>query len=261
MITAGCDIGSLTAKAVILKDDRIAASEVIKRKRFPDESANEVMKLALKNAGLSMEDIDYCVATGYGRDHVSFAQSVESEISCHGKGAFRQCADAGIIIDIGGQDAKVIKIDKSGNVTRYVYNDKCASGTGRFLEIIAKALDIELEELGDISERSQSDLRLSSQCVVFAETEIISMVNDGKEIPDIIRALHRAVANRVVSLAKSIEVDGNVIMAGGVARNRGMFTALENALGTRLISMENPQSNGALGAAVIAEEKMRSVKA
>jgi len=258
MITAGCDIGSLTAKVVIMMDDAIVASEVIRRKRSPDESAMEVMDIALSKSNISLKDIDYCVATGYGKEHVAFAQNSESEISCHGKGAVWHEPNAKMIIDIGGQDAKAIKLDEKGNVTRYVYNDKCASGTGRFLEIIAKALDLDLEELGEFSEQSKNDLTLSSQCVVFAETEIISMVNEGREIPDIIKALHRAVANRVASLAKSIEVDGDVIMAGGVAKNKGMFEALKFALGGRLTSMEDPQKNGALGAALIAAEKLKS---
>jgi predicted CoA-substrate-specific enzyme activase len=257
MIFAGCDIGSLTAKVVILKDDAVIASNVIKRKTSPDQSAKVVMDIALSEVKLSLNDIDYCVATGYGKEHVVFAQSSESEISCHGKGAIWHDPDVKMIIDIGGQDAKAIKIDDLGNVTRYVYNDKCASGTGRFLEIIAKALDLELENLGEYSQQSKNDLSLSSQCVVFAETEIISMVSDGKEIPDIIKALHRAVANRVASLAKSIEVEGKVIMAGGVAKNKGMFEALNMALGGSLISMDDPQKNGALGAALIAAEKFK----
>ncbi|MBN2158337.1 MAG: 2-hydroxyglutaryl-CoA dehydratase [Spirochaetes bacterium] len=258
MITAGCDVGSLTAKAVILKDGAIVASEVIRAKTKPEDSAREVMDLALKKAGLEMGAVEYCVGTGYGRKHIPFVNDVESEIACHGRGAVWQVPSAKTVVDIGGQDCKAIRVDESGNVTRYVYNDKCASGTGRFLEIIAEALDIGLEELGDISEHSTKKLTLSNQCVVFAETEIISLVNEGAEIPDIIRALHNAVASRAASLAKSIVVESDVVMSGGVAKNAGMFRALSEALGVPLRQIGDPQINGALGAALLAADKLKS---
>jgi (R)-2-hydroxyacyl-CoA dehydratese activating ATPase len=146
-------------------------------------------------------------------------------------------------------------VDANGAVTRYVYNDKCASGTGRFLEIVADALDVKLEDLGVMAARSTKKLTLSNQCVVFAETEIISLVSEGAEIPDIVRALHHAVANRAASLAKGIMVESDVVMSGGVARNSGMFAALGEALGVKLHSLEDPQINGALGAALFAMER------
>jgi (R)-2-hydroxyacyl-CoA dehydratese activating ATPase len=139
---------------------------------------------------------------------------------------------------------------------RYAYNDKCASGTGRFLEIIADSLDVSLEELGALSQESTEILTISNQCVVFAETEIISLVNEGREIPDIISALHRAVANRVASLARGIGVEAEALMTGGVAKNSGMFSALAGALGIELKAVSDPQMNGALGAALIAEDNL-----
>ncbi|KUG23280.1 benzoyl-coa reductase subunit badg [hydrocarbon metagenome] len=258
MITAGCDIGSLTAKAVILKDGKIIASEVILASAQPEKSALEVIKRAVEKAGIKIEDIEYSVGTGYGRKHIPFMNSSESEIVCHGRGAVWQVPSARTVVDIGGQDAKAIRIDEKGNVERYVYNDKCASGTGRFLEVIADALDIKLEDLGTTSERSTEKLTLSNQCVIFAETEIISLVNEGKEIPDIISALHQAVANRAASLAKSILVAPDAVMTGGVAKNSGMFSALEKALGVKMYRVENPQINGALGAALIAVDALES---
>ena len=252
MITAGCDIGSLTAKAVILKDGQIIASEVILASAHPEKSAVDVMNLAVGKAGIRMEDIEYCVGTGYGRKHIPFMNSAESEIACHARGAVWQVPSARTVVDIGGQDAKAIRVDEKGNVERYVYNDKCASGTGRFLEIIADSLDIKLEDMGVISENTKEKLTLSNQCVIFAETEIISLVNQGKEIPDIINALHHAVANRAASLAKSILVAPDAVMTGGVAKNSGMFSAMERALGVKLHHVENPQINGALGAAIFA---------
>ncbi|MBN1497084.1 MAG: 2-hydroxyglutaryl-CoA dehydratase [Spirochaetes bacterium] len=254
MIVAGCDIGSLTAKAVIMENGQIASSAVIRAKPAPEDSAREVMELALSSMKASPGDISKCVGTGYGRKHIPFVNAVESEIVCHARGAVWQVPTARTVIDIGGQDAKAIRVDESGGVVRFVYNDKCASGTGRFLEIISDALDIRLEDLGDIASKSEKRITLSNQCVVFAETEIISLVNEGAEIPDIIRALHSAVANRAASLARGIVVENDVVMTGGVARNSGMFAALGAALGVSLKSVDNPQINGALGAALIAAD-------
>ena len=256
MITAGCDIGSLTAKAVILKDGKILASEVVLASAQPEKSAMEVMARALEKAGIKMEDITYCVGTGYGRKHIPFMNAAESEIACHARGAVWQVPTARTVVDIGGQDAKAIRVDEEGNVERYVYNDKCASGTGRFLEIIADSLDIKLEDMGALSEKATEKLTLSNQCVVFAETEIISLVNEGKEIADIVRALHQAVANRAASLARGILVESDAVMTGGVAKNSGMFSALERALGVKLHKVDNPQINGALGAALFAADKI-----
>ncbi|HNR87659.1 MAG TPA: acyl-CoA dehydratase activase [Spirochaetota bacterium] len=256
MIAAGCDVGSLTAKAVILKDGAIAAREVMRAAASPERSAREVMERAVAQAGVSMADIARCVGTGYGRKHIDFVQSMESEIACHARGAVWQVPSARTVVDIGGQDAKAIRIDETGNVERYAYNDKCASGTGRFLEIIADALEIPLEEMGTVSQKSTEQLTLSNQCVVFAETEIISLVSEGREIADIVSALHRAVANRAASLARGIGVAGDAVMTGGVAKNAGMFLALERALGVPLKSVPDPQINGALGAALFAQDAL-----
>ena len=253
MIVAGCDVGSLTAKAVIMKENALVSHAVIEVLPSPEASGLKVMAMATEKAHISPDDINWCVATGYGRKHLPFADSVESEIACHGRGAVWHAPSVRTIIDIGGQDAKAIKIDDQGNVLRYQYNDKCASGTGRFLQIIAEALEVNLEDLGGLAEKSTQKLSLSNQCVVFAETEIISLVNEGKEIPDIINALHQAVANRAASMAKGIVVAPEVTMTGGVAQNSGMFAALSRALEVELIPIEYPQINGAIGAALFAQ--------
>jgi len=256
MIVAGCDVGSLSAKAVILRDGRVAASHVMRARPHPRDSAREVMAAVTNKAGVSPDSFDYCVATGYGRNNVECADAAESEIACHAKGAWTVVPQARMVIDIGGQDAKAVRFDENGEVVRYVYNDKCASGTGRFLEIMAEALDIRLEDMGEIASRSKDPVTLSNQCVVFAETEIISLVNEGRDIHDIVCGLHRAMAHRVASLARSIELASEITMSGGVAKNCGMFAALEEALKIRLMPMEiDPQIVGALGAAVIALEK------
>ncbi|MFZ5597376.1 MAG: acyl-CoA dehydratase activase [Bacillota bacterium] len=258
MIVAGCDIGSLTAKAVIMADRKIIAEEVIRAAAPPERSADEVMERALSIAGLTLNDIDFCVGTGYGRKRIPFANAIESEIACHGKGAIWRDPLVRTVIDIGGQDSKVIRIDGSGTVERYVYNDKCASGTGRFLEIMADALGVRLEEMGIISLQSSSPVAISSQCVVFAETEIISLVNEGIDMPDIVGGLHIALAKRVAGLAGSIGVERKVAMSGGVAQNPGILKAMESALGYSVKKLDNPQVNGALGAAVLAMETLQS---
>jgi predicted CoA-substrate-specific enzyme activase len=262
MITAGCDVGSLSAKAVILDSGSIVSSHVIFARPEPEDSAREVMGAALEKAGLRLEDIECCVGTGYGRNHVPFAQSVQSEIACHGRGAQWLLPGVRMVIDIGGQDAKAIKLDESGNVVRYAYNDKCASGTGRFLEVMAGALGLRIEDMGDISSRAKEPVTISNQCVVFAETEIISLINEGRHQPDIIAGLHRAMAHRVASLAKGIEIDRELTMTGGVAKNRGMFQALEEALGVKIMEIgdADPQIIGALGAALIAWKNRDSEK-
>jgi (R)-2-hydroxyacyl-CoA dehydratese activating ATPase len=255
MIVSGCDVGSLSAKAVIMNNGDILASHVIFSKPEPEDSAREVMGAALEKAGLSMADIAYCVGTGYGRNSIPFANAVESEIACHGRGAQHLIPDIRMVIDIGGQDAKAIRLDANGNVIRYAYNDKCASGTGRFLEVMAGAMGVRLEDMGDVSHRSKNPVTLSNQCVVFAETEIISLINNGRDLADIVSGLHRAMAHRVASLAKGIELEKTITMTGGVAKNSGMFDALQEALGVKIRKIESdPQIMGALGAAIFARK-------
>ena len=253
MFTAGCDVGSLSAKAVIMKDGGIIASKVIYAKPEPEDSAWEVMTAALKQAGIALSDITCCVGTGYGRNSIPFARSVESEIVCHGKGAQWAMPEARMVIDIGGQDAKAIRLDAGGNVVRFAYNDRCASGTGRFLEVMAGAMEIPLDQMGPVSSLSNDPVAISNQCIVFAETEIISLINAGRKLPDIVSGLHRSLAHRVAAMARGIEIDWEITMTGGVAKNEGMFKALEEALGMKLMKMTtDPQIIGAIGAALVA---------
>ena len=258
MIVAGCDVGSLSAKAVIMKNGDIVASHVIYARPEPEESAQAVMEKALEKVGLTLKDIGYCVGTGYGREAIPFAKSTESEIVCHGKGAKWCMPSVYMTIDIGGQDAKAIRMDDDGNITRYAYNDRCASGTGRFIEVMAAAMDVPLEKMGELSAESKNPISLSNQCVVFAETEIISLVNAGKPLPDIVHGLHNALASRVGAMARSIDIQKDVTMTGGVAKNPGMVAALEEAIGVKFVKSKiDPQIMGALGAALLAGERMR----
>jgi predicted CoA-substrate-specific enzyme activase len=254
MIVAGCDIGSLSAKAVIMEMNKILGSGIMRAGTNPIESAHQVLQTALCNSNLSMDDIKVVVTTGYGKEMVPFANATESEIVCHARGAFWNHPGTRTVIDIGGQDAKAMRLDENGKVIRYLYNDKCASGTGRFLEVMAEALEVKLEDMGKISALSTEKVVLSNQCVIFAETEVVSLVNEGKEVPDIIKGLHNAMAGRVAAMAFSIGVEDDIVMTGGVAKNSGLFEALSHSLKKPLKAMNgiDPQINGALGAALIA---------
>ena len=253
MVVAGCDVGSLTAKAVILSEGKLAAWHIIKGRTNPETSAKIVYAAALSKVGIAEENVRYCIGTGYGRKKIPFADDVMSEIACHGMAVKWLLPTVRTIIDVGGQDAKAIRVNEKGDVIRYVYNDKCASGTGRFLEIMAAAMGIDLEQLGEKSLASDNPVKISNQCTVFAETEVISQMNNGARLPDLINGLHFAMAHRVASLARGIEVEKDVAMSGGVAKNIGMYRALEQALNLTFIRTESdPQINGALGAALFA---------
>jgi predicted CoA-substrate-specific enzyme activase len=256
MLTAGCDVGSRTAKAVILENDTILTNVVISAKLDPIDSAQSVMDMALEQAGLALEDLHKIVGTGYGQQQIPFAHTCESEIVCHARGAFWNMPTARTIVDIGGQDSKAIKLDADGRVIRYSYNDKCAAGTGRFLEIMADALQVELAEMGAIGQAYQEEISISNQCVIFAETEVVSLINEEKDVADILNALHCSLGKRVASQVRSLLIDEDVIMTGGVAKNVGVFDALAQGLGVKLKQLEgiDPQINGALGAALIAAD-------
>lgn len=256
MITAGCDIGSRTAKVVIFEDNKIIESAVIPAKVDPIESAETVMKLALEKSGLSMDKISKIVGTGYGQQEIPFAHKLESEIVCHARGAWWNNPSTRMIVDIGGQDSKAIKIDENGKVIRYTYNDKCASGTGRFLEIMADALQVDLDDMGAIGKTFNEKLTISSQCVIFAETEVVSLINEEKDVADILNALHHSLGSRVASQARTLLIEEDVIMTGGVAKNIGVFEALSSGIGVPVKALENidPQINGAVGAAIIAAQ-------
>jgi predicted CoA-substrate-specific enzyme activase len=258
MHVAGCDVGSLTAKAVIMQDADVLSQAVMRVRPRPADSAEAVLQQALELADLGRGDLAFCMGTGYGKDQIPFADGVSSEIACHARGAWWRAPTTRTVIDIGGQDAKAIRLDGDGRVVRYAYNDKCASGTGRFLEIMAQALEVELEDMGTVGAGAAETLTISNQCVIFAETEVVSLVNEGRAVPDIVDALHRAMANRVAALARGIGIEAEVVMTGGVAKNSGVFAALAAGLDSELKALADfdPQVNGALGAALLAAEAL-----
>ncbi len=257
-IVAGCDVGSLTAKAVIMEKGRIISSALLRSKTNPQLSAEAVMQEALSKAGLSMDEIKYCVGTGYGRKNISFVDKDVSEIACHGKGARWLNPGARTIIDIGGQDCKAVRLDKDGNVVKFVANDKCASGTGRFLEVMARLLNIPIEDMGSLSSKSTAPITLSSTCTVWAQADIIKYINSGHKIEDIGAGVNSAMAKRVAILANSVGIEQDVCMTGGVAKNEGVVQDLEKLLGKNIKKMRkaDPQIAGAIGAAIFAMESV-----
>ena len=263
MNVAGCDVGSLTAKAIIMGDRKILSCSIQRATARPEDSARNVMEEALASVSLSFDDIKYTVATGYGRERIPFINDAVSEISCHGRGAQWLMPGIQMIIDIGGQDCKAIKLDRDGRVIKFATNDKCAAGTGRFLEVMAKLLGLSLDDLGALSARSKNPLDLAAACTVWAQTEVIHHLNNGHPLEDIAAAINQAMAKRVAMIVNSLGVERNVCITGGVAKNDGVVKYLEKLLGVKLKRPPkvDPQAIGALGAAILAQERLQGGQA
>jgi (R)-2-hydroxyacyl-CoA dehydratese activating ATPase len=252
---AGIDIGSLFTKAVVLKDGEIAGLSRISSRTDPKRGCEQALEEAVTKAGCNNVNIKCIVATGYGRRSCSFADKNVTELTCHATGAYYLNPNIRTIIDIGGQDSKVIKLDGKGNMADFMMNDKCAAGTGRFLEVMAQALEIGLDSMGEVSLTSDAPCSLSSTCTVFAETEVISLIASGADKEDIVAGLHMSIAKRVGSMVKSLGLQKEVAFTGGVAKNSGVKAAFEEFLGTKFANIdEDPQIIGALGAALVASK-------
>lgn len=249
----GIDSGSTSTNAVILDNDKkIVSYSIVPTGAGVLDSAREAYRIALEKAHLKGEDIAFTVSTGYGRISIPFSNKSITEITCHGKGAFYLDSSVRTVIDIGGQDSKVIRLDDSGNVVDFVMNDKCSAGTGRFLEVMARALQISVEEMAQVVTDFKEDIAITSMCTVFAESEVISLIAQNKDKRDIIRGLNRSVASKVVSLMARVGMRGKYMMTGGVAKNRGVVHEIEDKTREKLIIPFEPQIVGALGAALIA---------
>jgi len=260
LIVAGCDIGSVSGKAVLFDGERILASVVVPSKPIPTQTSEEVLENVAKQAGVALGDIRYVVGTGYGRLQVPNAQKTSSEIACHAKGAAWLCKDVVTLIDIGGQDFKVISLasDGSGRVVDFGMNDKCAAGTGRFLEVMSKVFEIPIGQFGEQALKAHRVLGIASQCTVFAESEVICLIAQGHDKAEIVAGIFDAVAARVSHLVNRVGLREKVYMSGGVAKNVGVRQALERRLGVTMWELtENPSIIGALGAAVFAMELLQ----
>lgn len=252
MITIGIDIGSITAKGALLADGQILGTRTIFTGYNSKQAGETVFSELLKEHNFKESEVDKIVSTGYGRNNVEFASKSITEITCHGAGANYQNSDVRTIIDIGGQDSKAIAIDQGGKVRDFAMNDKCAAGTGRFLEVMARALEVDLEAFGQLSLNAHFPAKISSLCTVFAESEVISLISKGEYRENIMAGIHESIASRVSALAKRVGVTEPIMMTGGVAKNIGVVKALELKLGAPIIVAASPQENGAIGAAVLA---------
>jgi len=252
MAFAGIDVGSLATKAVIFDGQRVVSYAVRRTGADSLNAAIACFKEALSLSGLDESRIERVVATGYGRLRVPFAQREVTEITCHGRGASFLFPMTRTVIDIGGQDSKIITLDGKGRVLDFVMNDKCAAGTGRFLEVMAQALELNLEEFAEQAFKARRPLPINSMCTVFAESEIISLLAEGARKEDIVWGLHLSIARRILGMARRLAIEDEITFTGGVAKNKGMIRALKAVLGRPLNVPEEPQITGALGAAILA---------
>lgn len=257
LYTMGIDIGSTASKCIILKDGK----EIISKSLVPvgtgTSGPGRAVAQVLENCGLKREDMKFVLATGYGRNSLEIADKQMSELSCHARGAHFLFPNVHTVIDIGGQDAKVLHVGANGNLENFAMNDKCAAGTGRFLDVMARVLEVKIDDLADLGAKSKKRIEISSTCTVFAESEVISQLAQGSDKCDIIDGIHRSVAGRVAGLARRVGIQQDVVMTGGVARNYGVLHALEKELNTEIHTSPLAQYNGALGAALFAFDKCR----
>lgn len=260
MFVLGIDVGSASSKAVILEDgNKIKASSVV-QSGTGTSGPDRVIQDIFQASGLKKEDIAYTVATGYGRFSFPGADKQVSEISCHAKGMHFVLPNVRTILDIGGQDVKAISIDENGAVQNFYMNDKCAAGTGRFIEVMAHIMEIDISEMEKYDALSTKEVTVSSTCTVFAESEVISLLSQNHKKEDIIRGVHNSVISRSMGLMYRTGMQPDFAITGGVAQNKGVVNALERELGQKVFVSEKPQITGAIGAALFAWQEVLKKK-
>lgn len=250
----GIDIGSSSSKAILIDENKNILARAIQNIGTGTNGPAMVVDEVLEKVGITFDQVEYSVATGYGRITYTQADKQITEISCHGKGIAHLIPGARTIIDIGGQDAKVIKLTADGNVENFVMNEKCAAGTGRFLEVMARILNCNINELSDLSQKAKEDIIISNTCTVFAESEVISQLAGGASKEDVAKGADNAIAKRVAGLARRIGITPKVAMSGGVAMNASVVASLSREIGQEITVAPDPQAVGALGAALFALE-------
>ncbi len=256
MFTMGIDVGSASSKAVIIDQRAQIAAMAVHPLGTGSSGPQRVIRKVLEESALNFADINRIVATGYGRFSIKEAHKQISEISCHARGIFHLIPTARTIIDIGGQDSKAIKLDKNGMVNQFFMSDKCAAGTGRFLEVMARVLEITLEEMAEYDQRATEPASISSTCTVFAESEVISQLARGTAKENIIAGVHCSVAAKACGLARRCGIASDVVMSGGVAKNAGVVRAISAELNQKVTVVPHPQIAGALGAALFANDEL-----
>lgn len=256
MLTMGIDIGSTACKCAILKDGAEICVRAVVALGTGTVGPKQVFQNALNAGGFTRSDIDHVLVTGYGRFTFDEADLQQSEISCHAKGVHFLLPSVRTIIDIGGQDIKVLRINDRGMQESFVMNDKCAAGTGRFLDVMAGVLNVKTSDLSQLSMDALEEVSISNTCTVFAESEVISKLAANVKLPDLVAGIHTSVAKRVASLVFRSVLVKDVALSGGVALNKGIVRALSRELKTDILVHEDCQLAGALGAAVIAYQKL-----
>ncbi|MGE5370540.1 MAG: acyl-CoA dehydratase activase [Solirubrobacterales bacterium] len=260
MITAGVDIGSSSSKVVIMAEGKTVLSKAVIPIGTGSSGPAKAFEKALVQAGLHRRQIAFIVATGYGRNHFSEADDQLSEITCHARGVFEIYPKVQTVIDIGGQDAKAISINRNGTVSNFVMNDKCAAGTGRFLDVMSRILEVEVDHLAALADGAKNEVAISNTCTVFAESEVISQLASGQTRADVAAGLIKSVVKRVAGLARRVGIRDDVVMTGGVSLNWIAVRFMQEELGHRVLVSPDAQITGALGAAIIANHMMCSGK-
>lgn len=256
MLVAGIDVGSRNTKAVVMREGEILSYGTCDTGPSSAESAREAVGLALQGTKFSLQDLEYVIATGYGRVLVPFANENISEIACHARGAHWYFPSARTILDIGGQDCKAINCNETGQVIRFVMNDKCAGGTGRFLESLADLFQVTLEEMAKMALQSKTDIPFGTSCALFARSEAIALLKKGVAKSDILAAIHSVLASRCYNLLQRIAVEPDFVMTGGGCKNQAMLVKIEEKVGVKPLVPPEPLIVGALGAALLAQERL-----
>jgi benzoyl-CoA reductase subunit D len=254
MITAGIDMGAKTTKVVILNDDKVVACSLVLTGFEQQEAADKAMADALAQAKLVRADIQHIVATGAGRKAVPWVKENVTEVTADARAMAFLYPNVRTLIDVGAEEGRAIKCTPEGKVADFAVNEKCAAGAGTFVEAMARALELKTEEMGELSLKSTTAVPMNAQCTVFAESEVVSLIHAKTPKPDIVRAVHDAIASRITSMARRVGVEKDIALIGGVAHNVGFHDALKRGLEADVLIPADPEFVGALGAALIAKE-------
>jgi predicted CoA-substrate-specific enzyme activase len=255
MITAGVDCGSKNVKVIILKDNDILGKSLVLAEIDTGAAAEEAYEKALKTAGITREQVEKVISTGAGKTECKFADATVTEVGADARGIIRLFPEVRTVIDVGAEEGRAVRVNAEGKVVDFSINEKCAAGAGAFTETMARALEVKLEELGELSLKSTQAIPMNAQCTVFAESEVVTLVHRKTPKSDMARAIHDAISDRITSMVRRVGIEHRIALIGGVARNIGFVKSLNEDLQTEVIIPEDPEFVCALGAAVIATDK------
>lgn len=255
MVAAGIDCGAKTVKVVLMKDGQIISKNLVMAGIDTKASADEAFDEALRRAGLTRDHVDNIVATGAGKKEVTFAKDSITEVAAAAKGAIYLNPAVRTVVDVGAEEGRAIKVDESSKVVDFAINEKCAAGAGAFTEAMARALEVRIEDMGPLSMKSTQVVPMNAQCAVFAESELVTLVHSKVPKPDMARAIHDAIADRIISMIRRVGIEKEILLIGGVAHNIGFVDSMRRGLGTNVVIPKDPEFVGALGAALAAGGK------